>query len=232
MRRAARVVGWLALLIVALGFLHRLAKGPLAVPPLPGWNRWIGQVGPAVATGAVLRLAAMAAGWYLLATTVVNVLLTGTRSGITQVVEAVTPRLVLRLLQGMAGATLAASVTTSMAVTGAAADDDPPVMRRYQPDVPEPTETVVMRRLPDEPQAVEDAEVSPIAAGTARTVQPGDHFWSIAESELVAARSRPVSDSEIDPYWRRLVAANLVEVPNPDLLFPGQVVQVPPVPPA
>ncbi|MGH9283765.1 MAG: LysM peptidoglycan-binding domain-containing protein, partial [Acidimicrobiales bacterium] len=65
------------------------------------------------------------------------------------------------------------------------------------------------------------------------TVQPGDHFWSVAERVLAEAWRRPPTDTEVDPYWRTLVEANrarLRDPGNPDLLFPGQVIEVPALP--
>lgn len=62
-------------------------------------------------------------------------------------------------------------------------------------------------------------------------VRPGEHFWGIAERVLAAAWSRPPGDGEVDGYWRALVEANaavLVDPGNPDLLFPGQVLTLPP----
>lgn len=62
-------------------------------------------------------------------------------------------------------------------------------------------------------------------------MRPGDHFWRIAEEVLAAHLQRTPADGDTDPYWRRLVAANrdrLVDAANPDLLFPGQVLLVPP----
>lgn len=45
---------------------------------------------------------------------------------------------------------------------------------------------------------------------------------------------RDVAASEIDPYWRLLVETNrdrLADPRNADLLFPSQVLEVPPPPP-
>lgn len=63
-------------------------------------------------------------------------------------------------------------------------------------------------------------------------VAEGDNFWSIAESTLEAETGGPVSDAEIHGYWLELIDANvdqLVEPGNPDLILPGQVLDVPPV---
>lgn len=55
------------------------------------------------------------------------------------------------------------------------------------------------------------------------TIRPGDSFWSIAEEVT--------QGSAAGAYWSRLVQANrdrLVEPDDPDLLFPGQSVVLPP----
>lgn len=65
------------------------------------------------------------------------------------------------------------------------------------------------------------------------TVRPGDHLWAVAEQVLAEAWARPPSDAEVDGYWRALVDANrprLRDPANPDLVFPGQLLVVPPPP--
>lgn len=64
-------------------------------------------------------------------------------------------------------------------------------------------------------------------------VRRGDHFWSIAQRVLADAWHRPVTDHEVVPYWRVLVDENrarLADPANPDLLFAGQALVVPPPP--
>ena len=60
-------------------------------------------------------------------------------------------------------------------------------------------------------------------------MQPGESFWSIAEELLAERLGRPPTDAEVDPTWRRLVAANLdrLVTGDPDLLFPGQELLLP-----
>jgi hypothetical protein len=60
------------------------------------------------------------------------------------------------------------------------------------------------------------------------TVQRGDHLWSIAESTLHDAWHRPPSELEVDRYWSAIVRANR-QVEHPDLIFPGQRIQLPPI---
>lgn len=66
-------------------------------------------------------------------------------------------------------------------------------------------------------------------------VQPGEHFWGIAEQVLTDAWDRGPSDAELVPYWQDLIEVNRDELPdkgNPDLIFPGQKFVVPDPPPA
>jgi flagella basal body P-ring formation protein FlgA len=61
----------------------------------------------------------------------------------------------------------------------------------------------------------------------AGTLRPG-------EEVLRTAWDRAPDDGETDPYWRVLVEVNrdvLADPENADLLFPGQVLEVPPPPP-
>lgn len=65
-------------------------------------------------------------------------------------------------------------------------------------------------------------------------VQPGDHFWGIAEHTLMQAWGRPPTDSEIVGYWRQLIDANtdrLLPPGDPDLIYPDQRFVTPPPPP-
>lgn len=71
---------------------------------------------------------------------------------------------------------------------------------------------------------------APLAAPpTTHVVRPGDHLWSIAEARLGDHLGRPATDREITPYWRSVVAAN-PQLTQPDLLFPGDRITVPPLP--
>lgn len=115
-----------------------------------------------------------------------------------------------------------------------------PTLRRL-PDGPETTQPEP-RRHPGQPGrpaapagAPAPAPLSPPPPVDRWEVKPGQHFWSVAESLLASMWLRPPSDEEVDPYWRRLVAANrsiLRDPDNPDLLYPGQVIAVPTPPPA
>ena len=61
-------------------------------------------------------------------------------------------------------------------------------------------------------------------------VEPGDHLWKISASHLEEVLERPAGVEEIDPYWRIVIETNrdLLSSGNPDLIYPGEVVTLPP----
>lgn len=61
-------------------------------------------------------------------------------------------------------------------------------------------------------------------------VAPGDSLWSIAE-EVVRTDRPDAPERSVARYWQQVVAANrarLVDPGNPDLLVPGQTLDLPP----
>ncbi len=218
-RSAAALAGWSVLLVTAVVALHGVG-GALAPPPLHHpqlISAWLSQRQPAQAAFALLRLAALAVGWYLLAVTAA-----GTASGVlrlvtlVRVVDVVTVPAVRRLVGSAMGLSMTATVVAGpAAVAGAVeAGGSPPVE--------------VMRRLPDQAEPAPSPPPPPPAPTW--TVAPGDSFWSVAERLVAQASKRAPSDAEIAPYWRQLVEHNrsrLRDPANADLLFPGQVLVVP-----
>lgn len=74
---------------------------------------------------------------------------------------------------------------------------------------------------------------TPVDAGTDRVtnesgtvvVERGDHLWKISARHL--GENSP--ESEIGPYWREVIEVNLPRLRSgdPDLIFPGEVVELP-----
>lgn len=65
------------------------------------------------------------------------------------------------------------------------------------------------------------------------TVEEGDNFWRIAETTLETTWGRAPTGSEVSGYWRQLVEANrdrLLPPHDPNLIFPGQRFELPPIP--
>ena len=79
-----------------------------------------------------------------------------------------------------------------------------------------------------------DADDSP--PGTSHrdvhVVVAGDSFWRIAEQRLLAAQGRPPTDAQVLSHMEQLIERNrdrLTDPANPDLIFPGQRLVLPPV---
>jgi nucleoid-associated protein YgaU len=84
----------------------------------------------------------------------------------------------------------------------------------------------------DEPESV--APQVTVSNGPSEVVvRPGDHMWALAERKLTLVLGREVSDTEIAPYWLKLVGTNLSRIRSgdPDLIFPGEILLLPEVDP-
>ncbi len=65
-------------------------------------------------------------------------------------------------------------------------------------------------------------------------VVEGDNLWTIARDHIAAVtnrRSSDLSDHEIATYWLRVIAVNRAGLRsgNPDLIFPGELIMLPPL---
>jgi nucleoid-associated protein YgaU len=74
---------------------------------------------------------------------------------------------------------------------------------------------------------VADPEAEPDPGPRQHRVQPGDHLWSIAEQAFTDHLGRQPAAADLDAYWRTVVDAN-PQLVDPDLLYPGEEVVVPP----
>ena len=100
---------------------------------------------------------------------------------------------------------------------------------RPAPASPGPTTTV---RRPTPTRPTESTERRPSAPVTVRTVHPGDHLWGITRAVLGERLGRIPTAAEIVPVWRAVIAANTARLrsDDPNLVFPGEQVVVPPSP--
>lgn len=74
------------------------------------------------------------------------------------------------------------------------------------------------------------ATAPPAVAGSRAatwTVQPGEDLWSIAQTVESQALGRDPTDQETAPYWNLLLEANRANLTSADLLYAGQVLQLP-----
>ena len=245
-----RLLAWTATLAIGLRVLHARGAGTLSIPMTSGqeMSAWLDRTRPEVMALALVRLLALAAGWYLSACTLALAL---TRPlGRTRVAAAVaraTPGVLRRLVSGGGSLGLAAGTFLGalpspgvgpLAPTPAAASaidalqnpgPETATMTRGDRDTP----TAVMTRLPAEQPLARPAPTpdrrTAAALPSSWTVAAGDSFWSIA-AQTVSPAAREPSDDAVLSYLRRLVEANrslLHDPGNPDLLVPGQELVLP-----
>lgn len=67
------------------------------------------------------------------------------------------------------------------------------------------------------------------ASSNTVVVARGDHLWKISERHLDLVLGRRPQNSEISPYWRRVIEANRpgLRSGDPDLIYPGEIVTLP-----
>ena len=66
-------------------------------------------------------------------------------------------------------------------------------------------------------------------------MSPGDSLWSIAEATLATAWGQAPDERDLAHYWWQVVQTNRPFLPvpeDPNLLFPGDQVLIPPPPAA
>jgi hypothetical protein len=64
-------------------------------------------------------------------------------------------------------------------------------------------------------------------------VRPGDDLWSIAEAHLAGTTGEAPDLGVVAAYWQRVIAVNRARLPdpaNPNLIFSGETVLLPPAP--
>lgn len=238
-RRAGRALAWLLGLLAAGIALRLAATGDLAAPPLGSLDDltgWADAREPVATSVAIVRLVAEAAVWYVLALSALHAASSAVRlAGGHRLADALALPGARRLVQAGLGFGLAAAssvggrdeVSAPDAVTMAPAKA--PLVTQTRVD--ERRGTATMRPHLADQVAPGVAQMAPVP--TTWTVAAGDSFWSIAEELLADAWQRPPSDAEIDPFWRALVERNrgrLADPADPDLIHPGQVFEVPPLP--
>ena len=201
-------------------------------------DAWLAQHDPAELLFSVVLAAVIAITSWLAIVTVATVLveLADIERG-RRFLAKVTPALVLRVARTSAAFGVAVVPSTTVPVFApapspgadvAARDAQPPVME-WLPDN-EPSTLVTPgsgARAPDPGVKSDDAGMT-----RTRVLVPGDHLWGVADETLQAAWGRQPTDGEVTPYWVRLIKHNrskLADPNNPDLVFPGQVIELPPV---
>lgn len=250
LRRALTGGAWILTLIAIIWLLGRLGSGSLSTPPLLDRSElqlWLDGRDAVTVAFALVRLIGLVMAWYLLVVTTVGLAARLSRiPALVRLTDLATIPAVRKVLGAVAGVGLTASAASLMAASmlpdqaPAQADAGDLGTRMVLERLPDGSD-VILRRLPDEDgtatMRVEQAPAEQAAPAPPQqwTTAPGDHFWHIAEATLTDAWGRAPTEAEVTPYWTQLVETNrpvLSDPGNPDLIYPGQVFQVPEAPPA
>lgn len=114
-------------------------------------------------------------------------------------------------------------------------DAEPPADDREEPADPPQVDPAGLpppaARTPDAPAEEEPAITIRLDASLEVVVRPGDHLWALAERRLGEAWGRAPGDHEVAPYWVAVIDANRdrLRSGDPDLIYPGEVIVLPPV---
>ena len=108
------------------------------------------------------------------------------------------------------------------------ADTNRDRLRSGDPDLIEPGETIILPPVPA------SAEPTPAADRNRHAVAEGQTLWTIARDHLAKASgggSGEPTSQEVTEYWAKVVEANQgrLESGDPDLIFPGEEIILPPV---
>lgn len=246
----------LAVTAACLVVLHRLAG---ALPGPPSWTgddllAWASETNPVLIALAAVRIVALAVGYQLVASAALATAGSLAHAPtLLRVSDLVALPGVRGLVRRAAAATLSASTmlaSPALPASGGSATlrvvgVGPTVTLAVEPP-PSGAGEVTLSVVPSGDAAVsptppspsdppqESAPVTPEAPDvtpSAWTVRRGDHLWSIAERTLAERWRRAPNGAEVARYWRSVLAVN-TELGDPDLIFVGQQIALPPVPAA
>ena len=255
----------LALLVageaIAVVALHRLGGVDGFAIPRNDLARWLQQTPSEEVLLAGVRLAALAAAWWLLGSTLLYVAARMARLHGTAAALGWATLPAVRRWADRAAALSIVAATAAGVGRPAAADPPPTTSPTTAPVVidadhrdpvsvpPRPPSSVRTGQAVDPPPvpSVPPDETAPLVppvvpiappppaptAGATHTVARGEHLWSIAARQVATATGKPpahLAPADIALHWLRVVEVNRPRLRsgNPNLVFPGEVVELPP----
>jgi hypothetical protein len=224
--------------VLAVAGLHRLGSVDGFALPSGDVTRWLRETPSEDALLAAIRLAALVAAWWLLATTLLYL---GARlaqlHGAARALGWATLPAVRRWADRAAAVSIVAASAFGAARSAAA---DPPATttlpaaasvvvdldhrdRASLPDGPPPSVRTGRAHDAPPPATTSPTTPPPVLPPTPATpppasptrsshvITPGEHLWSIAADHVAASTGLPISEltpADIAPYWRRVVELN------------------------
>lgn len=240
LRNLFGAITWLATLALLQAALHLLGRETYALPAFDAGSlrTWIETTDITIVVLSALRIIAMMAIWYIVATTAaVAVLHRSPWKRVAQLVEPITLPSARIFAIRLAGISAIGSLAIPATTAHAAPRSEAPVLRHLLPGEAAPsfatsTTTTATPTTAPQPTIAPEAIVEQTPSKQ-HTVKRGENFWKIAQDSLTTSLHREPTEKEIVTYWRTLVKANqqqLADSKNPDLLFAGQVIELPPLP--
>lgn len=245
----AQFVLWLCFLIAGIVSLHRLGSTfPNSAITDPG-----GPVEPGLA--AAFRLVGLAVGYWLVGSTLLYLLARASQiPAALRATSWMTLGPIRRVVDRLAAGALAISLAMPAAVSAATAPGYIPVPAGDGPEsntttttpAEPPSTATSLEQQPTsvtadplylpvvalvDPEPIVPSATAVFADAIEVVVRSGDDMWNLAEGRLASLLGRRATDSEIAPYWLRVIGANLdrIRSGDPDLIFPGEVLVLPPI---
>jgi len=236
LRSALLLLAWLAGLSVLIVGLGQMGNGTLAMPlaTTSAWRDWLSTTDPVTGVFAIARVGATAVAWYLVVTTVLSYVAQMLRWGLAiRLADAITVPAVRRLTRHAAGLSLAGLLVSPSPALATADSMEVPLLRH----MPAPSALTVPPPA-TEPSSPTTTIPTDLTADTASqaprwTVSAGDSLWHIARLTLLESTGHAPEKIELADYWRQLIELNRASFPdpaNPNLIHPGNVLKLPPIP--
>lgn len=216
LRAMTGLTAWIVFVATAITGLHSL-HGALPISAL-----WSSVASLELALGAMARVIGLVSGYWLLASTLVYLLIRAARAPAIRKVDWATLPMVRRLADRISTRSLVRVLAAPLPLLDL-------VTPGYVPITPGGTQP--QGAVSEAPVVATPIVVAQRYEAVEVIIVPGDNMWTLAESRLHAAMGRPPTDGETGPYWRRVVQANRdrIRSGDPDLIFPGEVLILPPV---
>jgi hypothetical protein len=249
-RHVAALVLLLAGEVASVGALVRLGSREPFTVPLDDLPAWLRAADPSAAVAACVRVLALAAAGWLLATTLLY--LVARLSLIARLAPSPTALhtiqwVVLPVVRRVVDRAVVLVAAGAFAAPAVAASVDPPSSLPTVRDghavtvsatAPAPAfstpATVVAGTPPNVVVPVVAASSTASSEATTATVARDDNLWDLSAARLAAGTGRlraELDNGEIARYWIRVCDANRgrVRSGDVDVIYPGEVIVLPPI---
>jgi hypothetical protein len=221
------VIRWLLLLVVPTVAFCAL----LSLPQQAGLSETTAGATLEAALLALGRLTGLIlCGWLLVSLLLYTMAVITRRRWLVEALRPLTLPLVRRIAAGLATVTISLNTVSAVAQTTTGQPVvavDTATLR--QEATPTPNLQPIVEVQADEPCIAEEATGS-YSAPLTWLVRPGDNLWMIAGEHLSIVLERAPTRDEHARYWVEVIdaARPLIRSGDPDLIYPGEEIPLPP----